>query len=89
MTALHPCEATLNCPINVGGQISVGHTNFIPKVELMWLQDPKYALNFHEDCPPTLDEECCHAQAANQPHSGGLLECGGSWTWANRLSYIH
>ena len=32
---------------------------------------------------------CSHVQVANQPHYGGLLECGGLWTWAARLPCAH
>ena len=31
----------------------------------------------------------CRAQAAIQPHLGGLLECGGLWTRAARLLGAH
>ena len=32
---------------------------------------------------------CSLAGAAVQPHYGGLLECGGPWTQAARLSCTH
>lgn len=32
---------------------------------------------------------CILAQATNQPHVGGLLDCGVPWTWVVRLPCAH